>query len=176
MTERALEAAAAHAAQYLRGLSERPVAARAGAAELHERLGGPLPDGPADPAEVVAQLAKLADDGLVASAGPRYFGFVVGGSLPAAVAADWLTSAWDQNAGLFALGPAAATVEEVTAGWLTDLLGLPATMTTGFVTGGQMANFTGLAAARHHVLAAAGWDVERDGLVGAAPVEVVVGA
>jgi glutamate/tyrosine decarboxylase-like PLP-dependent enzyme len=176
MTERALEAAAASAAQYLRGLAERPVAARAGAEELRERLGGPLPDGPADPAEVVAQLAKLADDGLVASAGPRYFGFVVGGSLPAAVAADWLAAAWDQNAGLFALGPAAATVEEAAAGWLTDLLGLPATMTTGFVTGGQMASFTGLAAARHHVLAAAGWDVERDGLAGAPPVEVVVGA
>ena len=147
-----------------------------GAAELRQRLGGPLPDGPADPAEVVAQLAKLADDGLVASAGPRYFGFVVGGSLPAALAADWLAAAWDQNAGLFALGPAAATVEEVAAGWLTDLLGLPATVTTGFVTGGQMANVTGLAAARHHVLAAAGWDVERDGLAGAPPVEVVVGA
>jgi glutamate/tyrosine decarboxylase-like PLP-dependent enzyme len=176
MTERALEAAAAHAAQYLRGLPSRPVAPRAGAAELRERLGGPLPDGPADPAEVVDRLAKLADDGLVASAGPRYFGFVVGGSLPAALAADWLAAAWDQNAGLFVLGPAAATVEEVAAGWLTDLLGLPATVTTGFVTGGQMANVTGLAAARHHVLAAAGWDVERDGLVGAPPVEVVVGA
>jgi glutamate/tyrosine decarboxylase-like PLP-dependent enzyme len=176
MTEPALEAAAAHAAQFLRGLPERPVAARVGADELRARLGGPLPDGPGDPAEVVAQLAKLADDGLVASAGPRYFGFVVGGSLPAALAADWLAAAWDQNAGLFVLGPAAAMVEEVAAGWLTDLLGLPATVSTGFVTGGQMANVTGLAAARHHVLAAAGWDVERDGLIGAPPVEVVVGA
>jgi glutamate/tyrosine decarboxylase-like PLP-dependent enzyme len=176
MTDPALEAAATHATQFLRGLAERPVAARAGADELAARLGGPLPDGPSDPAEVVAQLAKLADDGLVASAGPRYFGFVVGGSLPAALAADWLTAAWDQNAGLFVLGPAAATVEDVAAGWLTDLLGLPPTVSTGFVTGGQMATFTGLAAARHHVLAAAGWDVERDGLIGAPPVEVVVGA
>jgi glutamate/tyrosine decarboxylase-like PLP-dependent enzyme len=176
MTEPALEAAAAHASQFLRGLTERPVAARAGADELRARLGGPLPDGPSDPAEVVAQLAKLADDGLVASAGPRYFGFVVGGSLPAALAADWLAAAWDQNAGLFVLGPAAATVEDVAAGWLLDLLGLPATATTGFVTGGLGANFTCLAAARHHVLAAAGWDVERDGLIGAPPVEVVVGA
>jgi hypothetical protein len=174
-TERALAAAFAGATRYLRSLPERPVAARAGAGELLARLGGPLPDGPSDPAEVVAQLAALADDGLVASAGPRYFGFVVGGSLPAALAADWLAATWDQNAGLFALGPAAATVEEVAAGWLTDLLGLPATVSTGFVTGGQMASFTGLAAARHHVLAAAGWDVESDGLLGAPPVEVVVG-
>jgi glutamate/tyrosine decarboxylase-like PLP-dependent enzyme len=176
MTEQALETAAAHATQFLRGLAERPVAASAGVEQLRTRLGGPLPDGPSDPAEVVAQLAKLADDGLVASAGPRYFGFVVGGSLPAALAADWLAAAWDQNAGLFALGPAAATVEDIAADWLLELLGLPATATTGFVTGGQMASCTGLAAARHAVLAGAGWDVERDGLIGAPPVEVVVGA
>jgi glutamate/tyrosine decarboxylase-like PLP-dependent enzyme len=176
MTEQALETAAAHATQFLRGLAERPVAASAGAEELRARLGGALPDGPSDPAEVVAQLAKLADDGLVASAGPRYFGFVVGGSLPAALAADWLASAWDQNAGLFALGPAAATVEDIAANWLLDLLGLPSTASAGFVTGGQMASFAGLAAARHAVLAGVGWDVERDGLVGAPPVEVVVGA
>jgi glutamate/tyrosine decarboxylase-like PLP-dependent enzyme len=176
MTEPALEAAAASATQFLRGLASRPVPATAGAGELAARLGGPLPDGPSDPAEVVAQLAKLADDGLVASAGPRYFGFVVGGSLPAALAADWLTSAWDQNAGLFVLGPAAATVEDVAAGWLLELLGLPPTATTGFVTGGLGANFSGLAAARNAVLAGAGWDVERDGLIGAPPVEVVVGA
>jgi glutamate/tyrosine decarboxylase-like PLP-dependent enzyme len=176
MTEQALEAAAASATQFLRGLASRPVPATAGAGELAARLGGPHPDGPSDPAEVVAQLAKLADDGLVASAGPRYFGFVVGGSLPAALAADWLTSAWDQNAGLFVLGPAAATVEDVAAGWLLELLGLPPTATTGFVTGGLGANFSGLAAARNAVLAGAGWDVERDGLIGAPPVEVVVGA
>ena len=176
MTEQALEAAAASATQFLQGLASRPVPATAGAGELAARLGGPLPDGPSDPAEVVAQLAKLADDGLVASAGPRYFGFVVGGSLPAALAADWLTSAWDQNAGLFVLGPAAATVEDVAAGWLLELLGLPPTATTGFVTGGLGANFSGLAAARNAVLAGAGWDVERDGLIGAPPVEVVVGA
>jgi glutamate/tyrosine decarboxylase-like PLP-dependent enzyme len=176
MTEQALETAAARATQFLRGLPERPVAARSGADELRARLGGPLPDGPSDPAEVVAQLAELADDGLVASAGPRYFGFVVGGSLPAALAADWLAAAWDQNAGLFVLGPAAATVEDVAAGWLLDLLGLPSTATTGFVTGGLGANFSGLAAARNGVLAGAGWDVERDGLIGGPPVEVVVGA
>jgi hypothetical protein len=176
MTEHALEAAAIHAARFVRGLAERPVAATAGAEELRDRLGGPLPDGPSDPAEVVAELAKLADDGLVASAGPRYFGFVVGGGLPAALAADWLAAAWDQNAGLFVLGPAAATVEDVAAGWLLDLLGLPSGASTGFVTGGLGANFSGLAAARNAVLAGAGWDVERDGLAGGPPVEVVVGA
>ena len=175
MTERALEEAAVHAQEFLRGLPQRPAGARASAADLLARLGGPLPDGPTDPAEVVAQLAKLADDGLVASAGPRYFGFVVGGSLPAALGADWLASAWDQNAGLFALSPAAAAVEDVTAGWLVDLLGLPAGASCGFVTGDLMANFTGLAAARHQVLAEVGWNVERDGLLGAPPVEVVVG-
>src|SRR4029453_9344169 len=106
---------------------ERQVPAGPGEAERAARLGGPLPDGPSDPAEVVAQLAKLADDGLVASAGPRFFGFVVGGTLPAALAAAWLTSAWDQNAGLFVLGPAAATVEDVAAGWMLELFGLPAT-------------------------------------------------
>jgi len=176
MTERALEEAAAHAVQFLQGLPDRHVGPKAGADELRARLGGPLPDGPTDPAEVVAQLAKLADDGLVASAGPRYFGFVVGGGLPAALAADWLAATWDQNAGLFILSPAAAAVEDVAADWLVDLFGLPAATSTGFVTGATMANFTGLAAARHHVLAAAGWDVERDGLIGAPPVEVVVGA
>ena len=176
MTEQALETAAAHATRFLRGLAERPVAATAGAAELRARLGGPLPEHPSDPAEVVARLAELAEGGLVASAGPRYFGFVVGGSLPAALAADWLAAAWDQNAGLFVLGPAAATVEDVAAGWLLELLGLPPTATTGFVTGGLGANAGGLAAARHGVLAGAGWDVERDGLIGAPPVEVVVGA
>jgi glutamate/tyrosine decarboxylase-like PLP-dependent enzyme len=176
LTEQALETAATHATRFLRGLPERPVTATAGAQELRARLGGPLPDHGSDPAEVVAELAELADDGLVASAGPRYFGFVVGGSLPAALAADWLAAAWDQNAGLFVLGPAAATVEDVAAGWLLELLGLPPTATTGFVTGGLGANFGGLAAARNGVLAGAGWDVERDGLIGAPPVEVVVGA
>jgi glutamate/tyrosine decarboxylase-like PLP-dependent enzyme len=134
-----------------------------------------LPAGGADPAAVIEHLAAAADAGLVASAGPRYFGFVIGGSLPAALAADWLATVWDQDAGLYACGPAAAVVEEVAAGWLLDLFALPAAASVGFVTGGQMANFTGLAAGRHAVLDRAGWDVEEDGLIGAPAVNVVIG-
>jgi len=128
---------------------------------------------PEIPLEVVERLATAAETGLVATAGPRFFGFVVGGSLPAALAADWLTSTWDQNGGLYVLSPAAAVVEEVAAAWLVELLGLPMETSVGFVTGATMANFTALAAARHGVLAAAGWDVERQGLQGAPPVTVI---
>jgi glutamate/tyrosine decarboxylase-like PLP-dependent enzyme len=175
-TSRALGEAARRAQRFLDGLPDRPVGATAAAAELLARLGGPLPEGPADPAEVVARLADAAEPGLVASAGPRYFGFVIGGSLPAAVGADWLTSAWDQNAGMFVASPAAAAAEEVAAGWLLELLGLPRSATTGFTTGATMANFTALAAARQAVLARAGWDVGEDGLFGAPQVHVLVGA
>ena len=122
------------------------------------------------------RLARVVDPGLVASAGPRFFGFVTGGTLPAALAADWLTSVWDQNAGLYVESPAASVVEDVVAGWLLELLGLPPTASVGFVTGGQMANFTCLAAARRAVLLAVGWDVEDRGLHGAPPVNVVVSA
>src|SRR5205085_11570432 len=115
------------------------------------------------------------DGGLVAMSGPRYFGFVIGGSTPASVAADWLTTAWDQNSGLYAGAPAQAVVEEVAAGWVVDLVGLPPASSVGFVTGCQMANFTALAAARDEVLRRAGWDVEEDGLQGAPRVNVVVG-
>ncbi|HEY0444766.1 MAG TPA: aminotransferase class V-fold PLP-dependent enzyme, partial [Candidatus Limnocylindrales bacterium] len=116
-----------------------------------------------------------ADPGLVGCAGPRYFGFVIGGSVPAALAADWLTSAWDQNAGLYAISPAAAVAEEVAATWLVDLFGLPAGSSVGFTTGATMASFTALAAGRHAVLRAAGWNAEEDGLFGAPPIAVVVG-
>jgi glutamate/tyrosine decarboxylase-like PLP-dependent enzyme len=112
--------------------------------------------------------------GTVASAGPRYFGFVVGGTLPAAVAADWLVSAWDQNAGIYALSPLTSVVEQIAGTWLKQLACLPAAMSFGFVTGGHMANFTGLAAGRHRVLRNLGWDVESDGLFGAPPIEVVM--
>ncbi len=161
------------AGEYLDSLATRPVGGPVDLAALRATLGGPLPGGPSDPLAVVQGLAAAADPGLVASAGPRYFGFVVGGSLPAAHAADWLTSTWDQNGGLYVLSPAAAVAEEVAGGWLVELLGLPADTSVGFVTGATMANFTALAAARDGVLARAGWDVERHGLQGAPPVTVV---
>ena len=163
------------AADFLEGVAERPVHARAGFAQVAATLPPVLSERGEDPVRVVRDLAEAAEPGLVASAGPRYFGFVVGGSLPAALAADWLASAWDQNGGLCALSPAAAAVEEVAGNWIKDLLGLPAEAGVGFVTGAQMANFVGLAAGRHAVLRRVGWDVERDGLQGAPTVHVVIG-
>ena len=171
----ALEAAAASAMRFLEGVDDRKVGAQADAAAMRAALGGPLPEQGQPAAQVIEELARGADPGLVATAGPRFFGFVIGGSLPAAVAADWLTSAWDQNAGLFVLSPAAAIVEETVAGWIKQVLGLPADASLGMVTGGQMANTTCLAAARHAVLAAAGWDVEARGLCGAPRVHVLAG-
>jgi glutamate/tyrosine decarboxylase-like PLP-dependent enzyme len=173
---RLLSRTAQLAAEYLDSLDERPVARPVDLPALRAAIGGPLPDGPQDPLAVVEWLAAAADPGIVATAGPRYFGFVVGGSLPAALGADWLTSAWDQNAGLFAISPAASVAEEVAGGWLLELLDLPAGTSVGFVTGATMANFTALAAARHAVLARTGWDVERQGLQGAPPVTVVTHA
>jgi glutamate/tyrosine decarboxylase-like PLP-dependent enzyme len=166
---------ASYAADFFDGLPERRVAESATVEELRASLGGPLPDGPTDAREVVAHLAAAADPGLVATAGSRYFGFVIGGSVPAALAADWLSSAWDQNAGLYVAGPSAAVVEEVAGAWTAELLGLPDDVTFGFVTGCQLAHFTALAAARHGVLEKVGWNVEERGLVGAPPVHVVVG-
>jgi glutamate/tyrosine decarboxylase-like PLP-dependent enzyme len=170
-----LDSALAHARQFLEGLAERPVRARASLQELRTALGGDLGDQGVPARQVVDDLARAADPGLIPSAGPRFFGFVVGGSLPAALAADWLTSAWDQNAGLYVLSPAASVVEEIASRWLLDLLGLPSTASVGFVTGCQMANFVGLAAGRHAVLARAGWNVPEDGLQEAPRLNVVVG-
>jgi glutamate/tyrosine decarboxylase-like PLP-dependent enzyme len=163
------------AVPYLAGLPDRPVGPRAKIAELRAALGGPVPEKPADPVAVIAELAAAVEPGVVATGGGRYFGFVVGGTTPAALAADWLTATWDQNAGLSAMGPAAAVAEEVAGGWLADLLGLPPTVSVGFVTGAQMANFTGLAAARYEVLRRVGWDVEASGLSGAPRLRVLVG-
>jgi len=164
------------AADYLDSLDERPVRPEATVAELRAALGGPLPEEPSDALEVVEQLARDADPGLMASQSGRFFGFVMGGSVPAAIAADWLASAWDQNAGLTLPSPAAGVVEEVAGAWLKELLGVPERASFGLVTGGQMAHFTCLAAARHHLLAHVGWDVDRDGLNGAPAIRVVAGA
>ena len=163
------------AGAFLDRLPERRVGPSAGLEDLRKAFGGRLPENGEEPTRVVEELARAADRGLMASAGPRYFGFVIGGSIPAAVAADWLTSVWDQNAGLYATSPAAAVVEEVVAGWLRDLFGLPPGAGVGFTTGAQMATFTCLAAARHAVLGRAGWDVEEDGLSDAPRINVVTG-
>jgi glutamate/tyrosine decarboxylase-like PLP-dependent enzyme len=170
-----LRTAVACAEAFLTGLDERPVAARADASTVRRILGGVLPDHGQEPAAVIEALAAGVEPGLVASAGPRHFGFVVGGAVPAALAADWLVSAWDQNAAYHALSPAAAAIEEITAGWLLDLFGLPPDAGVGFVTGAQGANTTCLAAARHAVLARVGCNAERDGLVGAPRVRVLCG-
>jgi len=175
MDDRLLERTAGLAADFLGSLAERPVGQPVDLPALRGALGGRLPDEPLPPLEVIEALARDADAGLVASAGPRYFGFVVGGGLPAALAADWLASAWDQNAALYALSPAAAVVEEVVEGWLLDLFDLPAGTSAGLSTGATMANFTALAAARHRLLADAGWDAERQGLFGAPDLPIVVG-
>jgi glutamate/tyrosine decarboxylase-like PLP-dependent enzyme len=161
---------------YLDSLPKRPVNAQAGATLLLNAMRRPLPDEPHDPVAVIDDLARQVEPGLVATAGPRYFGFVTGGSLPVAVAADWLVSAWDQNAALHVMSPAMAAIEDAAAAWLLDLFGLPPTASVGFVTGAHTANVTALAAARHEVLRRAGWDVEANGLQGAPRVHVVAGA
>lgn len=138
-------------------------------------LAGPLADEPTDPAAVLALLDTAGSPATVATAGRRYFGFVVGGSLPAALAANWLAGAWDQPASMRISSPIGAKLEEIALGWMVGLLGLPTGTGAGFVTGATMANFAGLAAARHRVMAIAGWDVEADGLIGAPPIRVVVG-
>ncbi len=161
--------------EFLDSLPERPVGERATLEELRGSLARDLTAGGEDPRTVIADLARDVDTGLVGSPGPRYYGFVIGGSLPVALAADWLTSTWDQNGGGYTPAPALSVVEEVASGWVRELLGLPEGTSIGFVTGCQMAHFTCLAAARHAVLARAGWDVEADGLQGAPAVRVIAG-
>jgi glutamate/tyrosine decarboxylase-like PLP-dependent enzyme len=172
-----LRRAAELAIDYRGSLPERPVGPRPGtsAATLEAAVGGPLPRSGTAATAVIEDLAAAVDAGLVAMSGPRYFGFVIGGAVPAALAADWLTSTWDQNVGMFLATPAAAVVEQVAADWLVELLGLPPGSSVGFTSGATMANFTGLAAARHAVLRRTGWDVEADGLIGAPPIRVIVG-
>ncbi len=158
---------------YLDGLADRPVDATATLSELRQRLARPLNDAPLPPEEVVRDLVRDTEGGLIGSAGGRFFAWAMGGALPAALAADWLTTAWDQNAGLYASGPAAAVVEEVSGEWLKELLGIPGTASFAFVSGCQMAHATCLAAARHALLHDRGWDVERSGLCSAPPLRVL---
>ncbi|MBK6423034.1 MAG: aspartate aminotransferase family protein [Gemmatimonadetes bacterium] len=168
-----LQRAAQLALTYLGGLDAAPVATTTPLAELRRRLARPLAEAGMDPVTVVEELARDTAGGLLGSAGGRFYGWVIGGGLPAALGADWLTSAWDQNAGLYACGPAAAVVEEVCGEWLKNLLGLPSTASFALVTGCQMAHVTCLAAARHALLARAGWDVNRDGLSGAPAIRLL---
>lgn len=170
-----LDSAAERSFRYLQSLNDRRVSPSPDAIANLKKLAGPLPQEPADPGTVLALLDDFGSPATVASAGGRYFGFVTGGTLPAALAANWLAGAWDQCAGLVALSPVAAMLEQLALDWLTDIFGLPAGTGGGFVTGATMANFTGLAAARHAVLARAGWDVETRGLFGAPPITVIVG-
>jgi glutamate/tyrosine decarboxylase-like PLP-dependent enzyme len=163
------------ALRYLDGLNDRNVAPSPEAIANLRRLDEPLPEVPTDPEAVVALLDEIGSPATVATAGSRYFGFVIGGSLPATVAANWLAAVWDQNAGIVALSPIAAKLEEVAMRWVLDVLGLPSDCGVGFVTCATQANFSGLAAARHAILARQGWDVEAKGLFGAPPITVVVG-
>jgi glutamate/tyrosine decarboxylase-like PLP-dependent enzyme len=171
-----LARAALHAGEWLDSLPERRVKPREGIEELESAFAQALPEQPSDPVEVVDELARLAEPGLMAIGSGRFFGWVMGGTLPAALASDWLVSAWDQNNGLRYATPATAAIEERAGAWILDLLSLPATSAVGFTTGGTMANFVGLAAGRGAVLEPAGWNVNRDGLTGAPTITVLVGA
>ena len=170
-----LTEAARRALAYLESISDRRVFPSEEALRNLSRLGGPLPATAEDPITVLKALDDIGSPATVATTGGRYFGFVTGGALPATVAAQWMAAAWDQNGSLNALSPVAACLEEIALGWLLDVLHLPPSSGGGFVTGAQMANFASLAAARHSVLAKAGWDVETDGLFGAPPITVVAG-
>ena len=174
--EIALSRAAGHAARWLDSLPTRPVPPRASVAEVTALLGTELPDEPTPAGEVIDLLASGCEPGLTAMPSGRFYGMVIGGAHPAALAADWLVSAWDQNAGLRLLTPAHSAVEDITSAWLLDVLGLPAGSAVGFVTGATMSNFTCLAAARDAMLSRAGWDVAAAGLTGSPRVRVLVGA
>ncbi|MHC6231420.1 pyridoxal phosphate-dependent decarboxylase family protein [Arthrobacter sp. MMS24-T111] len=171
----ALAAAARHTQAWLASLPSRPVGPSLHASELAGAFGGPLPDAGMPAAGVIDLLAAAAEPGLMAMPAGRFFGWVIGGTLPAALASDWLVSAWDQNAGLRYATPATAAIEEAAGSWLLDLLGLPGAADVGFVTGATMANFTGMAAARWRLLTDAGWDLDRDGLSGAPRIRCFVG-
>ena len=170
-----LRVAAELSMSFLERVGEPPVFPNVSIGDLRRGLDVPLPDAATDPTVVLEQLAAAAEPGLVKSQGGRYFGFVTGGALPAAIGADWLTSAWDQNSFSYISSPAASVIEEVAARWLLEVLDLPSGSATAFVTGCQMAHVTALAAARHRVLGDAGWDVSSRGLYGAPEVSIVAG-
>jgi glutamate/tyrosine decarboxylase-like PLP-dependent enzyme len=166
---------AARATRYVTAIHQRSVVPRPEDISRLEELGGPLPEGPTDPAELLALLDDVGSPATVATTGGRYFGFVIGGTLPAALAATWLAGAWDQNAAMQVMSPVSCRIEEIVMAWMTDLLDLPPGSGMGFVTGTTMANFSALASARTALLQRAGWNVEEDGLFGAPPLQVVVG-
>ena len=166
---------AIRAARYMAAVNNRTVAPSSKDVAQLERLGGALPEGPCDPAEVLALLDDVGSPATVATTGGRYFGFVIGGTLPAPLAANWLSCAWDQNAAMQIMSPVAAKAEDIVREWTLDLLRLPSTSGVGFVTCTTMANFSGLAAARSALLQGVGWNVEEDGMFGAPPIRVVVG-
>ncbi len=170
---KALEYAHRAASAWLDGLDERPVAARATPQDLAAAFQGPLPETGSRPEDVIAWLAQNASDGMLGSASGRFFAWVIGGSVEAALAADWMVAAWDQNAALYACSPAASAVEEAAGEWIKELLDLPRDASFAFTTGCQMAHLTGLASARNAVLQRAGWDVETEGMFGAPPVAIV---
>jgi glutamate/tyrosine decarboxylase-like PLP-dependent enzyme len=163
------------ATRYLSSLPDRSVVPTSTALAALDQFGGPLPDAPTDPAQILALLDNIGSPATVATTGPRYFGFVIGGTLPAALAANWLAGTWDQNGAMQTMSPVAAKLEEIVLRWTIDLIDLPLGAGAGFVTGTTMANFTALAAARTTLLARSGWNVEEDGLFGAPPINVVVG-
>lgn len=169
----ALQAAAAHAVGYLGSLRSRPVAATATVAELRRRLGRSLPQTGMLAEAVIDELVRDTEGGIIGSGSGRFFGWVIGGTLPVALAADWLTSAWDQNGASNLTAPAEAVVEEVCGAWAKELFGIPQSASFAFVTGCQMAHTTALAAARHKLLRDRGWDVERSGLFGAPPLRLL---
>lgn len=173
---RGLEAAHRAALEFLGSLDERPVWPRATLAEMLDAFGGPLPGEGMDPEKVIGEIVSRADPGLVAIPGGRFFGFVIGGTHPAALAADWLVSAWDQNSGSALLTPTTVALERIAGRWMLDVLGLPESASVGFVTGGQMANFACLTTARNAVLARAGWNLSEQGLRESPPMRFVVGA
>jgi glutamate/tyrosine decarboxylase-like PLP-dependent enzyme len=171
-----LECSAERAIAYLEGLDTRKVAPAPQAIAALVALDEPFPEGPTDPADVLQRLDEYGSPATMAMAGPRFFGFVIGGSLPVALAANWLAGAWDQNSAFYRVTPSTAVMEQVALRWLLEIFGLPSTCAGAFVTGTTVAHITALAAARHAVLARVGWNVEADGLCGAPPITVVVGA